>query len=489
LLKGGYTLTGRIAGHKKADKVTVLACTDMMVTYLDVQDFSPANRGYCYRGFVARDGSYMVPGMASAVAAVTVSSARASRIAVVDMLAKAKNRVATQNFAALARTMAPAINVPTVSVSGYFAPGFTLTAGVTAPLPSGPPVTMSYVWTDGGTILDRGPTLAVTQAMMGAIVHPIVIASIADRDIAAFVPGRNNLAGEEASVDTIPFPGRIHGADGPLALVPSEKKQPWGRSYAAEDPPTGWTYDYQWMCNNSQIPGAITGAYDTVLANIGCTLTVVIDAHGPSGQGGTRRIVNPAIIVDSRDIDPAMMAVQGPGTIGATLQLVNPPAATFAPSYQWLRDTLPINGATGTSYVLTPADKGSIVTVSVIAKASGYRTLDAVIGRVLVAPVKPTITAKVSSKAVATKQQAKLPITVQILDDPWNGEVGLAGTLKVKVGKKSVSKTLKAADLGSVTLTLPKLPKGKHKVSITFTPTDKAISKGTLNPKGKVVVR
>ena len=487
--KGGVNIVGRIAGHKKADKVTVEACTSYPMSYLDSEDFTLAYRGYCFRGYVAKDGSYLIPGVPSAVAQVKVSSARASRIAIVDVQTKTKDGKVTQNFGALARTKPPAAKVPSVEVWGYYAPGFELTARPTTPAPAGPATTNTYVWTDGSRILDRGPVLSLDQTMIRKRgIHVIVVTSVSDRDIVSFVPGRHNLD-SDPSVTSIPLPGRIHGVEAPLALDPTPVKQPWGQTYSLEAPPSGWNYSYQWMCNSRVIAGATNPTYETTLGNIGCTITAQIDATGPQGQTGNTRIWNPNLAVDSRDIDTRTMTVSGVGTIGTALQVLNPPAAEFSPSYQWLRDTLPITGATSPSYTLTAADKASIITLSVVAKAGGYRTLDTVVGRILVPKVKPTITATVPSKATKTSQKAQIPVTVQILDDPLNDVAGLVGTLKVKVGKKTVSKALKATDMGSFTFTLPKLPKGQHKVTVTFTPKDKAVASTTLNAKRKLVVQ
>ena len=75
------------------------------------------------------------------------------------------------------------------------------------------------------------------------------------------------------------------------------------------------------------------------------------------------------------------VAISGDANVGATLAFdyssgsgVVSPKATGT-SFQWLRDDVPIGGATSGSYVLTSADLGTTITLAVTVTRAGYNDL------------------------------------------------------------------------------------------------------------------
>jgi hypothetical protein len=73
---------------------------------------------------------------------------------------------------------------------------------------------------------------------------------------------------------------------------------------------------------------------------------------------------------------PSEIDVTGDFVVGSTLTA---DAGTWTPapttlSYQWMRGSSAITDATGSTYVLTPADSGKVITVKVTATSTGYRT-------------------------------------------------------------------------------------------------------------------
>lgn len=76
-------------------------------------------------------------------------------------------------------------------------------------------------------------------------------------------------------------------------------------------------------------------------------------------------------------------------------------------------------------------------------------------------------TAKVSLAAKTMKANKAGKVTVKVAT---TGVSKPTGKLTVKVGKKTVTKTLKSSHKGKTTVTLPKLKKGKHTVKVTFAP-------------------
>jgi cell wall-associated NlpC family hydrolase len=117
-------------------------------------------------------------------------------------------------------------------------------------------------------------------------------------------------------------------------------------------------------------------------------------------------------------------SVTGAAKVGARLTAVS---GTWGPApvalrYQWLRSGLAISGATGASYIGTPADRGKVLSVRVAGSKTGYtsvartsRTTAVIAAGTLTAPV-PTVTgpAKVDSRLTAAPGRwGPAPVTLR----------------------------------------------------------------------------
>ncbi|MCL2787805.1 MAG: hypothetical protein FWD59_04825 [Micrococcales bacterium] len=499
LYRGGVTISGKIAGHRKRDRVTAVACTDYGQMGGDQFQWRAHDAVYCYRGRVSPNGSYVIPGVAPLPAEVSVRSAVAQRIAVLD-LSKAMKESSnpalyrgtgkkTHNFAPLARSKGPKFGVPTVAIRGHYAPGFTLRAVIEAPFVSNP-AAITVVWIDPWGVVGRGDTLTITDKMLGHEVQAIIVASTPDRDIVSWRAADVGFIGLP-EIDSLPIPGLINeaGRPFPFSNLDLETRTPWGSTYSVEGPPPGWNYQYQWQCGDDPIPGATSETYTTSQANTGCGLNLELNITGPNGAKGSREIAYPYFVITRRAIDTRATSIEGTATIGSTLKVSSPPPDEFAPTYQWLRNGKAIPSATGLTYRLSAKDSGRVVTVLLKAKAKGYRDLTTEIGRVLVGQVEPKLTAKMPTGASSALDRVKIPVTVRLPHDPLSRTKGLAGTIKVKVAKKSVTKPIKSSHKGKVIVTLPKLPRGNHTVTVTFIPKDKNVAKATFKPQEKLTVR
>ena len=80
-------------------------------------------------------------------------------------------------------------------------------------------------------------------------------------------------------------------------------------------------------------------------------------------------------------------------------------------------------------------------------------------------PVKFAPPAKPALRVAANKSKTKATVTVKV-----RGVSRPTGTVKVTVGKKSVSVKVKASKKGKVSVKLPKLAKGSNKVKVRFSP-------------------
>jgi hypothetical protein len=152
------------------------------------------------------------------------------------------------------------------------------------------------------------------------------------------------------------------------------------------------------------------------------------------------------------------------------------PGLTY--SYQWLRDGTAIKGATASSYTLTSSDVGKRVSVRVTAKRAGHGNGTATsTSTAKVAKVSSSVKASVKDVTVGKRATVKVTVTTPRYATP-------SGTLTVRYGSRSVKVALKPGAKGKASVRLPALAKGKHAVTVTFTPdkttgavTSKATSK------------
>jgi len=147
------------------------------------------------------------------------------------------------------------------------------------------------------------------------------------------------------------------------------------------------------------------------------------------------------------------------------------PSPSSTTSVQWLRDGAAIPGATASSYVVTKADIGKRISVRETAKGpSGYSPASATSARTAAVPkIKPVVTVWVPSGIKAGK---KVQVAVKVVASSVTSAP--LGTVKVRVGLSTKTVTLKAADKGRVTVTMPAQKKGTYDVRAAYTPSSSA---------------
>ena len=132
------------------------------------------------------------------------------------------------------------------------------------------------------------------------------------------------------------------------------------------------TFSYQWLADDSDIPGATDSTYTLVSADEGKTVKVRVSFT--DDEGNPEALTSDATAaVAAKPNTPAtgQPTISGTAQVGETLtadtsgiddhdKLEN---AVF--SYQWLADDAEIQGATDSTYTLTDADEGRTVKVRV----------------------------------------------------------------------------------------------------------------------------
>ena len=162
-------------------------------------------------------------------------------------------------------------------------------------------------------------------------------------------------------------------------------------------------------------------------------------------------------------------ALEGAMTAGATLRLVGGSVSPKASAvrYQWRRNGTPIPRATGSSYVVTPADVGSVLSVKVAARSKG---LDPAIST-FTAATRVRALAKVTAKPRARKDRA---VVVRVRVEAPGSSVPATGTVTVKMSGRVRTGTLKD---GVVVVRFLKVPPGKRAVRVLY-PGDARTSPG-----------
>jgi len=140
-------------------------------------------------------------------------------------------------------------------------------------------------------------------------------------------------------------------------------------------------FGYRWYRVSSKgkasaISGANHGDYPVAAKDVGYRLKVKVTGSGAGGRSAS------LYSTLSAKVKKATFATAAAPTIGGTAQVgqvLTARPGTYRPSaafqYQWYRGKKAITHATGSTYLLTAADKGTVMKVRVTATRAGYVTV------------------------------------------------------------------------------------------------------------------
>lgn len=152
----------------------------------------------------------------------------------------------------------------------------------------------------------------------------------------------------------------------------------WGNTLTATA--TGWspstaTLEYQWYRDGVRIVGATAASYTLKQRDAGTTTTVVVTGSAEGYEPATAS--STGAVIPARLTTTPTPTIAGTATTGRTLRAVpgswKPAGVTL--SYRWKRDGVNIPGAIASRYVLTKADSGHRVTVTVTGTKKGYTSV------------------------------------------------------------------------------------------------------------------
>ena len=219
---------------------------------------------------------------------------------------------------------------------------------------------------------------------------------------------------------------------------------------------------YQWTADGVPVGGATAPTFTPGPDQVGKAIAVVVTASKsgyvdvPSTSAPTQPVAPGTITASPTPL------LSGQPRLGQTLT-VDP--GTFAPadaavSLEWLRAGVPVEGATGSSYLLTPADLGSRLQARVTFTKPGYTTVQTHTTRSRLVKTVPVV------KAAATPARGRVGLAVTVSApglDPVDGNVWV----------KYRGEVLKELTLrgGAATTTLRGLEAGKHTIRVKYVAT------------------
>jgi len=165
-------------------------------------------------------------------------------------------------------------------------------------------------------------------------------------------------------------------------------------------------------------------------------------------------------------VSTSALTIEGHPRIGHTFTSRSTWSGNPKLAYQWLRNGQPISGATASTYTVMGGDVTKSLRLRITATKPGLPAITVESAATKNIPLLyKNIKVKLKKKVIKPSTKAKVLVRVQMpVARP-------TGKIKVIVGKKSKTVTMKAKHNGRLTVTLPKLKKGTYKVRVKYTPT------------------
>ena len=223
--------------------------------------------------------------------------------------------------------------------------------------------------------------------------------------------------------------------------------------------PTPSTSVWRWFADGVRIPDNTTNKLPLTPALVGKRISVKVVAK----QAGYANMVSPGYTIGqvlAGVIEPTKAgSVVGTPKYGQVLSVVPPtlsPGGTTV-AYQWVRDGVPIAGATGTTYRLTAADVGHRVSAEVTATRPQYLPYQATL-----ATPATRVTAPATLRLTTRSDRGRAIVRVRVVAP---GVASVPGKALIKVGRWS--RTVKLDERGVARVAV-RLPKGVKAVRVRY---------------------
>ncbi len=367
-----------------------------------------------------------------------------------------------------------------VTVSGTATQGETLTA-VTSTIadPDGPAtLTFSFQWKRDGADIPTatGATYVLTQDDVGAAITVTV----------SWTDGGNTVE----SLTSAATAEVTDANDPPTGAVTISGTATQGQTLTAvtatiadPDGPDALTFSFQWKRDGTDISGATGATYVLAQDDVGAAITVTVSWTDDGNTAESLTSAPTAEVANANDAPTGSVTISGTATQGETLTAVTstiadpdgPATLTF--SFQWKRGGSDISGATGSTYVLTQADVGAEITVTV-SWTDGGNTAESLTSAptAAVTNTNDAPTGSVTISGTATQGETLTAVTSTIADP--DGPDALTFSFQWKrdgtaiTGATGATYVLAQDDVGAaITVTVSWTDGGNTAESLTSAPT------------------
>ena len=282
-------------------------------------------------------------------------------------------------------------STPTPTISGSGAVGTALSA-ITGSWDSG--VTFGYQWLSNGNPISGATASTYTPTVTDFTNNAVITVAVTGSK-----PGYTSSTQTSASGTTV-IAGTLGTATPTLTGTVAVGSTVGVNTHTWT--PSGETFTYQWLLNDSPISGATASTYAPIAGQQGGKLGVQVTGS-LTGYTNNSATSSDTVIALGTIAPAPTPTISGAPTPGSTLTAnVGTYAAGATPAFQWS------TGATGSTLLLTSAQLGHSVTVSVTYAEPGYNSVTktssaiTVLKAITIAPI-PTI-----SGSAVTGQKLKV---------------------------------------------------------------------------------
>ena len=236
--------------------------------------------------------------------------------------------------------------------------------------------------------------------------------------------------------------------------------------------PPIWSVDgvdtaYQWLRDGTPLPGQQGRSYTPTPDDLGKAITAQVTGSKLGFLDGLATSLPVTVLKGDAPVPTIQPQLTGVPKVGRTLSVSSGAwggGGNPAITYTWLRDGVPIPGATSAQYALTPTDATREVAAQVSAGLLGFELGSFATSPVHVAKMRSTVSARLVRKAVRKTQHTMVRLTLR-------APAGAArtGVVRVLEGRKVVGRgSFRPGHRGLTYVRIARLKPGVHRLKAVY---------------------